>query len=102
MDLRTLQDETDALIGRFDEGYWPPLANLARLTEEVGELARAVSQATGPKRLKAGEAAGDVALEMGDVLFTLAVLANQLDVDLGAAAGAVLFKYRARDLGDKA
>lgn len=102
LELSGLQDQVDALIRRFDEGYWPPLANLARLAEELGELARAVNQATGQKRLKAGEAAADVALEIGDVLFTLAVLANQMNVDLDASAAAVLAKYRARDLGDGA
>jgi NTP pyrophosphatase (non-canonical NTP hydrolase) len=102
VDLKTLQSEADALIRRFDDGYWPPLANLARLAEEVGELARALSQESGFKRRKAGEAAPDLALEMGDVLFTLAVLANQSGVDLGESAQAVLAKYRMRDLGDRA
>lgn len=99
MELKALQAEADAFILRFDEGYWPPLANLARLTEEVGELARAINQASGPKRIKVGEARADVKLEIGDVLFTLAVLANQMDVDLGESARAVLAKYRARELG---
>ena len=38
--IADLQQTIDAWIGQFEEGYWPPLANLARLTEEVGELAR--------------------------------------------------------------
>jgi NTP pyrophosphatase (non-canonical NTP hydrolase) len=99
MDLNTLQDEADALVRQFSEGYWPPLANLARLTEEVGELARAVNQAHGPKRLKADEVRAEVSLEMGDVLFSLAVLANQSGICLGDAAALALDKYRRRDLG---
>ena len=99
VELKALQERADALIRRFAEGYWAPLANLARLTEEVGELARALNRAAGPKRLKAGEAEPDVALEMGDVLFTLAVLANQMHIDLTSCADAVLEKYERRDLG---
>lgn len=102
MELRALQREADAIIHRFDDGYWPPLANLARLAEEVGELARALSQEGGYKRRKAGETAADVALEIGDVLFTLAVLANQCGVDLGDSAEKVLAKYRMRDLDGQA
>ena len=102
MELKALQAEADEVIRSFAEGYWPPLANLARLTEEVGELARALNQASGPKRLKAGEEPADLAIEMGDVLFTLAVLANQSGIDLGASAAAAIAKYRRRDLGEGA
>ncbi|HET9110183.1 MAG TPA: MazG nucleotide pyrophosphohydrolase domain-containing protein [Ktedonobacterales bacterium] len=62
-------------------GYWPPLANLARLFEECGELARAVNQANGPKRVKASEAQSEAREELGDTLYTLLVLANSLDLD---------------------
>ncbi|MEX0935426.1 MAG: nucleotide pyrophosphohydrolase, partial [Gemmatimonadota bacterium] len=40
MELREAQERVDVWISQFEEGYWPPLVNLARLTEEVGELAR--------------------------------------------------------------
>lgn len=96
--LAALQQEVDRLIRRFPEGYWPPLANLARLTEETGELARAVNQTSGSKRRKPGEEPGDVPLEMGDVLFTLCVLANQFSVDLDEAIALTLEKVRSRDL----
>ena len=42
MDLREAQAQVHAYISQFKEGYFPPLVNLARLTEEVGELARAL------------------------------------------------------------
>jgi NTP pyrophosphatase (non-canonical NTP hydrolase) len=77
-------------------GYWPPLANLARLFEECGELARAVNQAHGPKRVKAGEQSAAAREELGDVLYTLLVLANSLDVDAEEALAAVLEKVRGR------
>ncbi|MGN6674072.1 MAG: MazG nucleotide pyrophosphohydrolase domain-containing protein [Thermomicrobiales bacterium] len=77
-------------------GYWPPLANLARLFEECGELARAVNQAHGPKRIKSGEQHGAMQEELGDVLYTLLVLANSLAVDAEAALAGVLAKVAAR------
>jgi NTP pyrophosphatase (non-canonical NTP hydrolase) len=81
---------------RSHGGYWDPFHNLARLTEEVGELARALNQTRGPKPKKPGEAAADVGSELGDVLWITLCLANQLDVDLEAAFAATLVKVGAR------
>lgn len=96
--LRLLQGAVDALIRRFPEGYWPPLSNLARLTEETGELARAVNLRAGAKRRKPSDPSEDIALEMGDVLFTLCILANQFSVDLDDAMAKTLDKVTQRDL----
>ena len=38
--LASMQEEVDAYIQQFKTGYFQPLAQMARLTEEVGELAR--------------------------------------------------------------
>ena len=97
MELREAQARVDAWISRFEEGYWPPLANLARLTEEVGELAREMNHRFGPKTKKADEAEQDLALELADVLFVLLVIANEQGIDLGDALERVLEKYRGRD-----
>ena len=40
MSLTDAQRRVDAWIAQFDEGYFDPLTNMARLSEEVGELAR--------------------------------------------------------------
>jgi NTP pyrophosphatase (non-canonical NTP hydrolase) len=77
-------------------GYWPPLANLARLFEECGELARVVNQTHGPKLVKAGEASRAAQEELGDTLYTLLVLANSLDVDAEEALRAALDKVARR------
>lgn len=97
MDLREAQARVDAWIGQFEEGYWPPLVNLARLTEEVGELARLLNHRYGPKTKKPDEADQDLALELADVLFVLIVLANEQGVDLQDALERTLEKYRLRD-----
>lgn len=95
--LRAAQAQVEASIQALG-GYWPPLANLARLCEECGEVARVVNQLHGPKRRKANEPPPDAAEELGDALYTLLVLANSLGVDLDAALQQVLAKYAQRDL----
>lgn len=97
MDLREAQAAVHAYISQFREGYFPPLVNLARLTEEVGELAREMNHRYGPKTKKADEPEADVALELADVLFVLIVLSNQMGIDLQDALDRTLAKYRVRD-----
>ena len=97
MDLREAQRRVDAWISQFEEGYWPPLSNLARLTEEVGELAREMNHRFGHKPKKADEPEQDLALELADILFVLLVIANEQKIDLDDALERVLEKYRVRD-----
>lgn len=97
MSLRERQQQVDTWISQFEEGYWDPLANLARLTEEVGELAREINHGFGPKAKKAAEPEGSVAEELGDVLFVIMAIANSLEIDLDEAFEEVLRKYRDRD-----
>jgi NTP pyrophosphatase (non-canonical NTP hydrolase) len=100
MRLKEAQAAVDAWISQFEEGYWPPLTNLARLTEEVGELAREMNHRFGHKTKKPDELEQDLALELGDVLFVLLVIANEQGIDLEETLGRVLEKYRTRD-GDR-
>ncbi len=95
--LAAAQAAVDAWIGQFRDGYWPPLANLARLVEEVGELARELKHRFGPKTKKPGEPDQDLALELADILFVLLALANEQKVDMTAAFRDVLAKYEGRD-----
>ncbi|MBX6378100.1 MAG: nucleotide pyrophosphohydrolase [Clostridia bacterium] len=92
-----MQAEVDAYISQFREGYFPPLALLARLAEEVGELAREVNHAWGPKPKKPGEPPGSVAGELADCLFVIACLANSLGIDLEEAFAGAMAKFRTRD-----
>lgn len=98
MDVRSMQHEIDGWV-RDNGGYWPELSLLARLTEEVGELAREYNHRFGPKKKKATEA--DVALEdeMADVLWILLCMANQQGVDLDAAFQRSMDKVVRRDTG---
>jgi NTP pyrophosphatase (non-canonical NTP hydrolase) len=97
MSFQDAQLEVDSWIEQFEEGYFPPLALMARLTEEVGELARVIMHRHGGKRPKPGEAAGDAGEEIADTIFVLICLANSLGIDLDQAFAAVMAKYRSRD-----
>src|ERR1041385_8952619 len=85
MSLRDARRRVDALIAQFEEGYFHPLTNLARLTEEVGELAREVNHRFGQKTKKPEEPEGDLAMEMADILFVLICMANREGIDLQEA-----------------
>ena len=99
MRIREAQERVDRWIGRFEEGYWPPLAILARLVEEVGELAREVNHRFGSKPKRADEADAELELEIADVLFVIISLANQQGIDLEGAFDRVMEKYEERDHG---
>lgn len=97
MSFAPIQKEVDDYISQFKEGYFPPLSMLARLTEELGELARALSHEAGFKKPKSGEAKGEVAEELCDLIFVSVCLANSLGIDLDQAFDAAMTKYRVRD-----
>jgi NTP pyrophosphatase (non-canonical NTP hydrolase) len=97
MDLKEAQARVDDWISQFEEGYWPPMDNLARLMEEVGELARELNHLYGSKPKKPDERPQDLAIELADVLFVLLVIANEQRIDLDDALSEVLDKYRNRD-----
>lgn len=97
MSFAPIQKEVDDWISQFEEGYFEPLPMLARLTEEVGELARVLMHHYGGKKPKPGEPPGDAGEEIADALFVLVCLANSLDVNLDEAFAGMMEKYRARD-----
>ena len=97
MELQEAQARVDRWITRFEEGYWPPLAILARLVEEVGELSRELNHQFGSKPKRQDEAPSELELEIGDVFFVLVSLANQQGLDLARAFDRVMEKYEERD-----
>lgn len=97
MSLTEAQRRVDAWIAQFEEGYFDPLTNMARLSEEVGELAREVNHRFGQKTKKPGEADGDLAMEMADILFVVICMANREGVDLQGAFDRMMEKIETRD-----
>jgi len=95
--LKDSQARVDAWISRYEEGYFHPLTNLARLAEEVGELAREVNHRFGQKTKKPDEAEEDLGMEMADILFVLICMANREGIDLDDAFERMMEKVTARD-----
>jgi NTP pyrophosphatase (non-canonical NTP hydrolase) len=95
--LRDAQARVDAWISQFEEGYFDPLTNLARLAEEVGELAREINHRFGQKTKKKEEPEGDLALELADILFVLICIANREGIDLATAFDRMMEKVERRD-----
>ncbi|MEF2964326.1 nucleotide pyrophosphohydrolase [Paenibacillus sp. M1] len=95
--LAELQREVDQYISQFKEGYFSPLALMARMSEEVGELAREVNHSYGEKPKKESEPDNSIELELGDILFIAICFANSLGIDLTAAHDKVMHKFNTRD-----
>ncbi len=95
--LQEMQREVDRYISQFKEGYFSPLSMLARMSEEVGELAREVNHNFGEKPKKATEAENSIELELGDILFITICFANSLGIDLTEAHDKVMEKFQTRD-----
>jgi NTP pyrophosphatase (non-canonical NTP hydrolase) len=95
--LAEMQREVDAYISQFKEGYFSPLATLARMAEEVGELAREVNHRFGEKPKKPTEPENSIEMELGDILFITICFANSLGIDLTDSFNRVMDKFNTRD-----
>jgi NTP pyrophosphatase (non-canonical NTP hydrolase) len=99
MSFREAQHTVDEWVGQLEQGYFAPLANVARLAEEVGELAREVNHQFGPKPKKPDEAPGSMAMELADILFVVICIANSQQIDLDDAFAKMMAKVTSRDAG---
>jgi NTP pyrophosphatase (non-canonical NTP hydrolase) len=97
MSLKDAQRRVDEWISQYEAGYFEPLTNLARLAEEVGELAREINHRYGQKTKKPEEPEGDLGMEMADILFVLVCMANREGIDLQEAFDRMMGKVEARD-----
>lgn len=97
MSITEAQARVDAWVAQFEEGYFDPLTNMARLAEEVGELAREVNHRFGQKTKKRDEDEGEMAMEMADIMFVLICMANREGIDLQDAFDRMMTKVETRD-----
>lgn len=95
--FKKIQQEVDDWTSQWQPQYWQPLEMLARVTEEVGELARELNHRFGAKRKKASEEEGDLGMEITDVIFALVCLANSQKIDLDESFNKMMGKYSTRD-----
>ena len=96
MKLGELQTTIDRWI-RANDDYWDQFQILARLTEELGEVAAALQRREGlrPRKVEV-----DLEGEVGDLLFTLAAFANVTGIDLDRSIAKTIEKYDVRDAKD--
>lgn len=96
MRLDELQGAVDVWINEIG-GYWDKFQILARMTEELGEVAAALQRQEGlrPRKVEV-----DLEGEVGDLLFTLAAFANATGLDLERAVTGAMQKYKNRDAQD--
>ncbi|MBI4129968.1 hypothetical protein HY468_01480, partial [Candidatus Roizmanbacteria bacterium] len=82
MKLRDFQKKAAELIIKFNFN-WSTYVEFIHLVEEVGELGEALTVYEGDRKAGNGKRAladhNDTEEEIGDVLFTLLILSNQLN-----------------------
>ncbi len=96
--LNQLQAEVNDWIQTIGVRYFSELTNLAILVEEVGELSRLMARKYGDQSFKSGESADHIPNEIGDILFVLTCLANQMGISLQDAITSTIRKNTKRDI----
>ncbi len=101
MELKVLQKEVDQWINNYGVRYFDEMTNLALLVEEVGEFSRLMARKFGEqsfkKKMTQQEIKSAIEDEIGDILFVLSCLANQMDIDLERVIKTNLQKKTTRD-----
>lgn len=95
--LKDIQKKIDDILQDYEKPYWNPLSNVARLSEEVGEVARIINHRYGDKPKKSTEQEDDLEDELADVLWTVICLANQEGIDLDRGINRAIDKLLIRD-----
>lgn len=97
MSLTQYQKSVNDWVKQYKIGYFKPLEILARLMEEVGELAREINHRYGSKKKKSSEKKNEIGDEIADIIFTLICLANSLNIDLDKSFEKMMKKLNTRD-----
>lgn len=95
--MKNLQKQVNNWVSQYKIGYFKPYEILARLMEEVGELAREVNHKFGPKKKKSSEENKELGDEMADIIFTLICFANSQNIDLDRHFKRMMVKLKTRD-----
>lgn len=95
--LKDAQKQVDDWVQGYTVPYWPVMDNLARLVEEVGEVARILNHQFGSKPKKQTEDNQHLDEELADILFSVICIANSQGIDLDTAFEKVMQKCYSRD-----
>ena len=86
MTLSDLQKQVDDWIKEHGVRYFDEMTNALLLTEELGELSRLMARKYGEqsfkKEISSDEIDQNIGEEIGDILFVLTCLANQMGYSL--------------------
>ena len=98
MTIQELQVKVDNWIKKYGVRYFNELTNMALLTEEVGELSRHMARRYGEQNYKKEvDGVSLIKEEMGDILFVLTCLSNQMNIDLEECFDISMRKKTQRD-----
>lgn len=95
--FKDAQKQVDDWVQQYKTPYWPIMDNLARLVEEVGEVARVINHEFGSKPKKSTEAAQRLDEELADLLFSIMCIANSQNINLDDAFAKTMNKCYTRD-----
>ncbi len=85
MTIEEIQDLVDAWNTKHGVRHVNELTNMAVLTEEVGELARVIARKHSDPAMTEADLKQAMGLEVADVMWVLASLANQSGINLTEA-----------------
>lgn len=98
MSLAKYQKQIDDSVQPYAKPYWEPLSQLARVVEEVGEVARILNHTYGDKPKKSDEQHDELADELADIIYGVLCIANREGIDdLGPALQKSIGKLYTRD-----
>ena len=97
MSFKDKQIKVDEWASQLKVPYWPPLSCLARVTEEVGELATELNDRYGGRVKKPTDDTKDIGDEIADIMFALICLANSHNIDLDKHFDSIIDKCWGRD-----
>jgi NTP pyrophosphatase (non-canonical NTP hydrolase) len=97
MGIKDCQKDVDNWTGQFSPQYWPALEQMARLSEETGEVARELNHIHGTKKKKSSEETRELGDELVDVIFTICCIANSHNINLDEAWQGLKEKKMPRD-----
>lgn len=101
MKITEYQEQVDRWIKQYGVKYFSELTNMVILAEEVGELAKLMAREYGEQSFKnpgdKENAHNNISDEIGDIIFVITCLANQMDIDITTALKKNLEKKTNRD-----
>ncbi|NNE25216.1 MAG: nucleotide pyrophosphohydrolase [Saprospiraceae bacterium] len=102
MTIKQLQKQVDEWINEVGVRYFNETTNTLILVEEVGEFTRLMARKYGEQSFKNSEDEKNAEMyiedELGDIVFVITCLANQMNIDIEKAFNKTMIKKSNRDI----